>query len=39
MSTPPGGRTSFTGNETLYARTLYELRVLEMLYQIEGALR
>jgi hypothetical protein len=31
MSTPPGGRTSFTGNEMLYARTLYELLVLEML--------
>lgn len=38
MSTPPGGRTSFTGNETLYARTLYELRVLEVLDQLEQAL-
>lgn len=39
MSTPPGGRTTFTGNETLYARTLYELRVLEMLHQLDEALR
>ncbi len=38
MSTPPGGKTLFTGNETLYARTLYELRVLEMLHQLEQAL-
>jgi hypothetical protein len=38
MSTPPGGRTLFTGNETLYARTLYELRVLEVLNQLEQAL-
>ena len=38
MSTPPGGRTSFTGNETLYARTLYELRVLQMLRQLEQAM-
>ena len=37
MSTPPGGKSLFTGNETLYARTLYELRVLEMLKQIEQA--
>lgn len=37
MSTPPGGKTSFTGNELLYARTLYELRVLEMLSQLEQA--
>jgi hypothetical protein len=37
MSTPPGGKTRFTGNETLYARTLYELRVLEALYQLERA--
>ncbi|MBA3870486.1 MAG: SGNH/GDSL hydrolase family protein, partial [Anaerolineae bacterium] len=35
MSTPPGGKTSFTGNETLYARTLYELRILEVLHQLE----
>lgn len=35
MSTPPGGRTSFTGNEMLYARTLYELYVLEVLRQLE----
>lgn len=35
MSTPPGGKTLFTGNETLYARTLYELRVLEVLRQLE----
>ena len=38
MSTPPGGKTSFTGNETLYARTLYELRVLEVLHQLEQTL-
>lgn len=38
MSTPPGGRTSFTGNEMIYARTLYELRVLEVLDQLERAL-
>lgn len=37
MSTPPGGKTSFTGNETLYARTLWELRVLELLSQLEKA--
>ncbi len=37
MSTPPGGKTSFTGNEALYARTLYELRILEMLNQLEQA--
>ncbi|HEX2908988.1 MAG TPA: SGNH/GDSL hydrolase family protein [Phototrophicaceae bacterium] len=37
MSTPPGGKTLFTGNESLYARTLYELRVLEMLHQLEAA--
>ncbi len=39
MSTPPVGKTSFTGNELLYARTLYELRVLEALHQIEQAVR
>lgn len=39
MSTPPGGKTSFTGNELLYARTLYELRVLEALHQLEQAVR
>ncbi|MCC6805273.1 MAG: SGNH/GDSL hydrolase family protein, partial [Anaerolineae bacterium] len=35
MSTPPGGKTSFTGNEAIYARTLWELRVLETLRQLE----
>ncbi|MBI1277741.1 MAG: hypothetical protein GC179_06400 [Anaerolineaceae bacterium] len=39
MSTPPSGKTSFTGNEMLYARTLYELRVLEVLHQLEQAVR
>ncbi len=39
MSTPPGGKTSFTGNESLYARTLYELRVLEMLHAVDAAVR
>lgn len=39
MSTPPGGKTSVTGNETLYARTLYELHVLEMLHQLEQAVK
>lgn len=34
MSTPPAGRTSFTGNEWIYSRTLYELLVLETLYRL-----
>ncbi len=38
MSTPPGGKTSFTGNEALYARTLYELYVLETLDRLEAVI-
>src|SRR5690606_1197439 len=34
MSTPPAGRTSFTGNEWIYSRTLYELLALETLYRL-----
>ena len=37
MSTPTGGKTLFNGNEMVYARTLYELRVLQMLQQLEQA--
>ena len=37
MSTPPGGTTRFTGNEAVYARTLYELRVLQVLEQLVNA--
>jgi len=31
MSTPPDGKTDFTGNQHVYARTLYELQVLQAL--------
>jgi hypothetical protein len=38
MSTPPGGATSFNGNQDLYGRTRYELLMLEVLQQLHGAL-